>query len=387
MNFDRFDLADLTKRRGAKWAATRGDVLAAWIADMDFPLAPPVADVLAEAVGAQDLGYPSGQDVDAVVASFVARSASRHGLDVDPSLVVVTSDVVQSIYIALMTFSEPGDGVVVQTPVYPPFLSAVADTGRRLVEVPLAVAPQGYRVDADRLRAAVRGQGAKVMLVCNPHNPTGRVFADDELEALATVAEEEDLVLVVDEIHADLVYPGRSHVPMPLAAPAAAARCVTLASASKAFNIAGLRCSVASFGSRSLYDRFSAVPSHVRGGLSVLGLRATAAAWKEGDEWLGQLLSYLQSNRDAVTAALAGLDGAVSFVPEATYLAWIDLSGLGMGPDPAGELKQNAGVLLSSGPDFGAPGQGHVRLNFATTAEVLQGILSRLGTYLSGRRP
>lgn len=381
-DFERFDLGSLSERRGAKWSDASGDVLPAWIADMDLPLARPVVEVLEQAVSAQDLGYPSSADVDAVVESFVARSASRHAFEVDPDLVVVASDVVQSIYVALMAFSEPGDGVVVQTPVYPPFLSAVADTGRRLVEVPLELDGDGYRVDTDRLRNAVRAQGARVMLVCNPHNPTGRVMRTEELEAIGAVAEDENLVLVVDEIHADLVYQGSRHVPLPVAAPAAAGRCVTLASASKAFNIAGLRCSVASFGSRALYDRFGVLPSHARGGLSCIGLRATAAAWNEGDRWLADVVSYLEGNRDTVAAALAPLEGVVSFAPEATYLSWIDLSGLGMGPDPAEELKERAGLLLSSGPAFGGPGRGHVRLNFATTRAVLDQILGRLVTHL-----
>src|SRR5690606_36437248 len=205
---------------------------------------------------------------------------------VDPERVEVLADVVQGIHVAIDRFTAPGEGVVVQTPVYPPFLGALPESGRRLVENPLVWTGTRYEMDLDGLRTALGRDGAHLLLLCHPQNPTGRVFTRAELEALADVVLAHDLVVVSDEIHGDLAFAEHPFVPFASLGPEVAARTITLTSATKAFNIPGLRCAVAAFGSRELHRRFAGVPRHLRGGINLFGLAATRAAWEAGQPWL-----------------------------------------------------------------------------------------------------
>lgn len=378
-DLDRYDLAALGRRTGVKWRRDGPAVVAAWIADMDFPVAPEIRASLAALIATDDLGYPDGSLDEAVRHAFAARSEKRHGLAVDPDDVLLLSDVVQGIYICLLSFTEPGDAVAMLTPTYPPFFAAVAETGRRAVCCDLVPGEGRYEVDVAGLRAAVEAAGARSLLLCSPHNPTGRCFSRAELEAIAEIACDADLVVVADEIHADLALAGATHVPFASLGSEVARRTVTLGSASKAFNIAGLRCAVAAFGSGSLRDGFEALPAHVRGSPSVSGMVAALTAWEQGDPWLDEVLARLSANRDRVARFVAShLDGVVHLPPEATYLAWLDLRSTGLGDDPAARLRAEAGVALSSGHEFGAAGIGHARLNFATPAPVLEEMLDRL---------
>lgn len=384
--WEHYRVEDLARRRTAKWATHPRGVLAAWVADMDFPAAPAVRAALAELIGTDQTGYPSTAMVDEVRAAFVERMATRHQWTPDPERVELLSDVVQGIAWALWTLTEPGDGVLVHTPAYPPFLSVVAATGRRLVEMPLAVHHGVARVDPERLVRTVRDHRVRALVLCSPHNPTGRVWTSEELAEVAEVAEAEDLVVVADEIHADIVYGGHRHHPFATVSDGAGSRTVTLTSASKAFNLAGLRCAVAVLGSSELHRRWRTLPDAVRGGLSSPGLVATAAAWRAGDRWLEGVVGYLEGNRDLVARAVAdGLPGAVHRPPEGTYLSWIDLSAYDLGEDPAAWLLEHGSVALSSGPTFGAPGIGHVRLNFATPRPVLATIVDRLVEMVADR--
>jgi cystathionine beta-lyase len=388
VDLERYGLRALQDRRTAKWATHPPGVLAAWVADMDFPVAPPVHEALEALLATDQTGYPSSTMVEAVREAFVARMASRYRWAVDPATVELTSEVVQGIALCLWQLTEPGDAVLVPTPAYPPFLSVVRATGRRLVELPLTGAGGRVELDGERLAATVRAEGVRVVLWCSPHNPTGRVWRPEELAILADVALAEDLVVVSDEIHAELVYPGHEHRPFATLGPEVAARTVTLTSASKAFNLAGLRCAVAVLGSPALQARWRALPEALRGGLSSPGLVATAAAWRDGDPWLAEVLAYLETNRDLVVATLQEAVPAARHVPpEGTYLAWIDLSATGLGPDPAAWLLEHARLALSSGPEFGPPGAGHVRLNFATPRPVLVALLERLVEALATRPP
>lgn len=387
-DLERYHLAELRRRRTAKWATYDTAVVPAWVAEMDFPLAPPIRAALGELLDTDQTGYPSGSMVEAVRTAFCARMADRYGWAVEPAQVELTAEVVQGIAWSLAQLSEPGDRVLVPTPAYPPFLSTVAASGRQLVELPL-VGPDGQaRLDSEHLDAIVREQGVRMILWCSPHNPTGRVWRPEELEGLTEVALRHDLVVVSDEIHADLVYPPARHVPLATLGPEMARRTITLTSASKAFNLAGLRCAVAVLGSEELAARWRARPEALRGGLSSPGLVATAAAWRAGDRWLGELLPYLQANRDLVARTLAGVLPAARHVPpEGTYLSWIDLSAYQLGEDPAAWLLEHAQLALSPGPEFGPPGVGHVRLNFATPRPVLEEVLHRLATALEDRAP
>lgn len=386
-DLERLELARLRRRRGEKWQLYPADVLPAWVAEMDFPLAAPIRAVVEEALAADDLGYPINPRPQDLPTVFAARMAERFAWQVDPHDVEVLSDVVQGIYVALDRFSAPGEGVVVQTPVYPPFLHAVRELKRRLVENPLLQGGDGrWEIDFDGLRGALDA-GSRVLLLCHPQNPTGRVFARAELEALAELALRHELVVVSDEIHADLVYPGARHLPFATLAPEVAARTITLTSATKAFNVPGLRCAIAHFGSAALRRRFLSLPRHVRGGIGSLGLHATAAAWTASQPWLDHVLRHLEANRDFVARTVAAdLPGVAQRPPEASYLAWLDCRALILEPSPQRFFLEHARVALSPGEAFGRPGEGFVRLNFATSRALVGEILERMAGALRARR-
>jgi cystathionine beta-lyase len=376
--------AVLRQRTGEKWHEYPPDVLALWVADMDYPVAEPIRRRLQRALDVGDTGYPLHPKPTRLPELFAERAAERYGWQVEPRRVELVTEVVQGMYVAITQFSEPGDGVIVQTPIYPPFLSAVRNLGRTLRENPLRETERGFEVDVESLRA--QAAGARILLLCNPHNPTGRVLRREELEAIARIAIEHDLVVVADEIHADLVYRGAKHVPFASLSPEAEARTITLTAGSKAFNIAGLRCGLAIFGSDALRRRFLGFERHLRGGLGGLGILALEAAWRHGGPWLAEVLAYLEANRDFVAEFVrAELPGARHFAPEGTYLAWLDCRALELPPSPHRFFLERAKVGLSDGPTFGPPGRGFVRLNFATSRALLTRALEQMAKALKSR--
>jgi cystathionine beta-lyase len=382
MSFDDLDLATLRRRRGEKWTFYPNDVLAAWVADMDFPVAEPISRYISEAVGVGDLGYPVNPTPSALPAVFSKRALERFGWHVDPHRVLVITDVVQGIYIGIHSLSEPGDGVVVQTPVYPWFLKATEELERRLIVNQLQIGPRGYEIDFDDLRARIDAR-TRILLLCSPQNPTGRVFTRAELEQLAQIAIERDLVVISDEIHGDLVFPGHRHIPIASLGPEIESRTITLTSATKAFNMAGLRCGVAVFGSDALKRRFETLPSHIRGGLGSFGLVASEIAWTSGQPWLDEVLAYLDGNRALLARFVKQrMPGIEHFPPESTYLAWLDCRKLALEPDPYTFFLERARVALSDGRRTGLGGEGFVRLNFATSRPILTQILERLAKSL-----
>lgn len=368
---------ELRARKGGKWRMHPPDVLPSFVAEMDFKVAPPIQAAIKEFVDRQDYGYGQWTDAEPLFQAFAAWMSRRHGWQADPATTIATSDVVQGLVAMIEAFSTRGDGVIAQTPVYPPFLMSIKWTGRRLVENALVDDGKRFVLDLDDLARAA--QDASIIFICNPQNPTGRVFEQAELEAIVRIAERNDLTIVSDEIHSDLVYAGHKHVPMETIA-GAAERTVTLTSATKGFNIPGLRTAIAHFGTAELKSRFDAgFAEHLLGGPNRIGVAATIAAWREGEAWLETVMAYLEKNRRRV-AAWAAEHGMGHHLPEATYLAWLDCRHLTL-PDemtPHQHFLERAKVALSNGGDFGAPGQGHVRLNFATSAEVLDEILGRL---------
>ena len=367
----------LRTRNGAKWKMFAPDVLPAFVAEMDFKVAPAVQEVIEHFTRLQDYGYGQMTDTTPLFEAFAAWMSHRYGWQPDPSLTLANTDVVQGLVATIVAFSQPGDGVIVQTPVYPPFLRFTTSSGRSLVENPLVDDGQRFVVDLEGLeRVAPK---ATMILLCNPHNPTGRVFERAELEGISRVAADHDLTIISDEIHADLIYPGGTHIPMETI-PVAAARTVTLTSATKGFNIPGLRTSIAHFGSPQLKERFDRMfPDHLLGGPGRFGVAATIAAWRDSEGWLEEVMRYLDRNRAVVAdwALGAKLD---HHRPESTYLAWMGCRHLELPADltPQKHFLEHAKVALSEGSDFGVPGQGHVRLNFATSAEILDEILNRL---------
>ncbi|MGN9785516.1 MalY/PatB family protein [Nonomuraea sp. ZG12] len=352
---------------GLKWAKAGPEVIPAWVADMDLPTAPAVIEALHRRADG-DLGYPAWLDRPTggpLAEAFAARMTAKYGWSPDPELVRPFSDINQALQVLLHVWTEPGDAVAVHTPAYHPFLGTLASMERPL-------RPIQARPDGDSWRFEVPDlSGCKVLLLVNPHNPTGRVFSRAELEELAEHAERHDLMVIADEIHADLVYGPERHIPFATILPA---RTVTLTSATKAFNLGGIRCSVAHLGAPEVRKALDAQPAFLYGSPGVLGVEATVAAWLHGDGWLEETRALLDRNRRAIAARLP--DGVTYRIPQATYLAWLDYGRPGM----ADVLEHEAKVLLSDGAAFGPGGETYVRLNFATTEPVLDELLRRLAT-------
>ncbi len=387
MNLDDLDLNRLRATRGEKWQTYPEDVLPLWVADMDFPVAEPIRELLRETFENSDVGYPLNPRREGLPSMFAARMQERFGWDLDPARVEVITDVVQGLYVALLTLTAENAGAVVQTPVYPPFLACVADVGRRMVPNELVRGESGYAIDFDALRADMDAE-TEVLLFCNPQNPTGRVFRREELEQLAELAIERDVVIISDEIHADLVHAPHRHIPLATLGPEVEARTITLNSATKAFNIAGLRCSIAAFGSASLQNRFKSLPRHVLGGIGTLGLAATELAWTRGQPWLDEVLAYLDGNRAFLADFLRReLPGIRYHAPEGTYLAWMDCRELELGREPHAFFLEEGRVALGRGRNFGQGGEGFVRLNFATSRCILTEGLERMAKAMRSHAP
>jgi cysteine-S-conjugate beta-lyase len=368
--FEGLDLDVLATRRSHKWRRYPPDVLPAFVAEMDYDLAGPVAAALRAAVDRQDCGYANESGLGEVFAGF---AAVRHDWTVDPGRVYLLPDVMAGVDTMLRLATGPGDGVVINPPVYPPFYEHIAARGRTVVEVPLI---RG-QLDFAGLEAAFAA-GARAYLLCNPHNPTGRVFGADDLRLIAELAGRYRVTVIADEIHAPLALAGARHTPFVSFAEGAAVG-VTLASASKAFNIAGLKCAVAVAGSASMDRVLAAAPESLRYGAGLFGVLASEAAWTDGGPWLDELRQQLDRMRTLFGTLLAErLPGAGYVPPEAGYLAWVDCSALGLGAEPAAAFLDKGRVAVGRGLDFGAVGDGFVRVTIGTSSAILTEIVDRM---------
>ncbi|MGI5185946.1 aminotransferase class I/II-fold pyridoxal phosphate-dependent enzyme [Dactylosporangium sp. CA-152071] len=361
---------DAIRGSGVKWGSTAPDTIAAWVADMDLGVAPAIRDGLLDLVHREDFGYPFWRGEDPVVTAFEDWMRQRHGWSPRPGRTRVFTDVLQILQVMVEHTTAPGDGVAIHVPAYPPFLASIQRAGRRIV--PLPMLDDGARWTFDTGRLAERLAGCRLLVLVNPHNPTGRVFDRAELAAVAAVAERLDLVVLTDEIHADLAYEPHRHTPFASLSEETAARTVTATSATKAFNLAALRLAVAHVGPPAVWRSLDAQPIDLYGTPGIAGRVATVAAWRESYTWLNRTRELLRRNRDTVAARLPHR------APEATYLSWIPWGGT----DPAGHLERAAKVRLSPGADFSAgtavDTAGFVRLNFATGPGVLAEMLDRL---------
>lgn len=375
--FDALSLPTLQKRHSAKWTHYPAEVIPAWVAEMDFPVAEPIGRVVVAAVERNDFGYPAFLE-DIGFAEVVGAWAGRsYGWQVDPDSVVVVPDVVRGLQVAVQVLTQPGDGVVIQPPVYPPFFKVVTETGRKLVENPLIFRSGRYEMDLAGLDAAL--SQASALMLCNPQNPTGRSFSREELQAVAELAERHDVAVIADEVHSELTLPGVSHTVFATLGPEVAARTMTVTAASKAWNFGGLKCGLAVGGSPAMTGKLQALGYLATGGASILGIEATVAAFTEGGAWMAEVVQYLDENRRLLGELFARDLPEVSWaLPEATYFAWLDCRTLNLQPDPFTFFLTEAKVALSSGPDFGSQGEGFVRLNFATSREILLEIVRRM---------
>ncbi|MFJ2541522.1 MalY/PatB family protein [Microbacterium sp. NPDC087589] len=372
-------LAELRERSSEKWREYPADVLPLFVAETDFPLAPAISSALRRAVDIGDTGYiASRTPLAEAYADFALR---RFGWHVDPSQMRTTADVSMGIVEILRRVTQPGERVVVTPPVYPPFFDLVSEAGAEVARVPLIDTGTGWELDLDGIRAAF-DDGAAAMLLCNPHNPTGTVHDRDSLAALAEIADEYGVAVISDEIHAPLAQPGTGFTPFLDVGDAAERVGYAVVSASKAFNLAGLKCALMVTAS----DRTSAVvrglPIEVEWRTGQFGLLAAVAAFsEESDAWLDGLLRTLDANRVLLEDLLASrLPAARYRIPDAGYLAWIDLSGLGWGDNPARRILKEAKVALHFGPAFGEQGRGFVRLNFGTSPEIITEAIERIAS-------
>jgi cysteine-S-conjugate beta-lyase len=373
--FNDCSLVQLRKRRSEKWATYPPDVLPAFVAEMDFALAEPIKQVLIEAIELGDTGYATPHGLGEAFSDF---ARARFAWAVDPGRVVLVPDVMIGAAEVLRLTTAPGSGVVINTPAYPPFVPTIAEYDRRVIDVPLLRTAIDWSLDFPGLEAAFRA-GARAYLLCNPHNPTGRVFSRDDLERIAALARRYDVVVVSDENHAPLTLVGAVHTPYVSLGEPAASNAATVISAAKAWNIAGLKCAVVAAGSDAVRARLATLPAEIQARAGHLGVLAAIAAFRSGGPWLDGLLAHLDRNRRLLVQLLAAqLPGVRYLPPEASYLAWLDCADLHLGDDPAAVFLERGRVALTRGLDFGPNGAGFVRLNMGTSSDLLSEIVHRM---------
>lgn len=389
-NSNNFDTVIARRNSGStKWddaAALFGaeDVLPFWVADMDFSSPPAVNQALAARVQHGVFGYPSPHSYafDAVADWF----ASRHNWKPNPAWMVSTPGVVTAITLAVQTFTKPGDKVIIQPPVYPPFFSSVQNQDRIVLENPLVYQDGSYHMDFDDLAAKVRE--AKMLILCNPHNPVGRVWSHSELTKLVSICRENDVLILADEIHGDLVYTGHTYIPLSSLDTANSENIITLTAPSKTFNIAGLYTSIAIIPNTQLRSQFSQTVQLLGINKSnVFGITALEAAYRHGAPWLDELLVYLEGNAQYLTDYITANIPAIKVdKPQGTYLAWLDCRNLQLSQQ---ELVQffgkKAKVGLNDGASFGQQGSGFMRLNFGCPRSLLAQGLERIAQAVKER--
>lgn len=372
-------LSRLRQRTSEKWREYPDDVLPLFVAEMDYPLAAPIAAALHAAVDRSDTGY-IGPD-DHVKRAFADYAQNRWNWTVDPAQTRTTTDVSVVIVEALRSLIEPGDRVVITPPVYPPFFELIPEAGGVVEEVPLldgGADGAGWALDLAGLERAFAG-GAKAFLLCNPHNPLGLVHPRAELEAVAALAAHHGVYVVSDEVHAPLTHSDATFTPFLSVSEEARRIGIAAHAASKAWNLAGLKCALFVTASAEQAKRIHALPIEVEVRTSLFGRIASEAAYRSGQEWLDGALEAIEANRMLLSVLLTDRLPHVRYrEPHASYLAWLDLRELGWGDDPAPRILEEARVALNAGIDFGAQGAGFVRLNFACSPEVLTEAIDRI---------
>jgi len=385
MTYDFDRVIDRRSTNSNKWRKYPPDVLPLWVADMDFASPEPVVRALRERVEHGVYGY--GFEGPEFAEVFVDRLQKRHGWEVSPEAVVLIPGVIPGFNVACRALTRPGDGLLMQLPVYPPILRAPGNHELTRDEALLGRDRDGrYAADLDAFRAAIHGR-TRAFLLCNPHNPVGRVFTRDELAGMAQICLERDLPIIADEIHCDLLYSGQRHIPMASLGPEIERRTITLMAPSKTFNLAGLKVSVAVIPDAALRERFMAARGDfVQAQVNIMGYTAAFAAYRDGDAWLGELLRYLEANRDLLADYVRRhLPGISMTPPEGTYLAWLDCRSAGpAAADPFTFFLERAKVALNDGALFGRGGQGFVRLNFGSPRALLTEGLERMRRALAG---
>jgi cystathionine beta-lyase len=376
-------LAALRQRTSTKWRTYPDDVLPSFVAEMDFDLARPIIDAVAESMAAGDAGYGH---IGRLGEAFAGFAASRLGWSPDPARIFAIPDVMTGISEMITALTPPGSGVVISPPVYAPFFFRIRFTGRQVVEAPLRRRGDGgYELDAEALDRALSRDGVSAYVLCSPHNPVGRVWTAQELTMVADICHARGVLVLADEIHAPLVLPGAAQVPFLSLSHPATARAIAFTSASKGWNIPGLKCGLAIAGSPELATALTERWEVLTPGL--LGVHAAVAAFERATGWLDAVLAQLDRNRGLLATLLAEHLPQIRYrPPEASFLAWLDCRELDGAPggaagdwdDPAAGFLERGRVALASGTDFGAQGRGFARLNMGTTEPLLAEAVRRM---------
>jgi len=380
-----FDLTpDRHQSESFKWQTYPPDVIPLWVADMDFCSPEPVIQALQNRVAHGVFGYPRdlhgwANEAPELAELFVKRLADRYHWEVPADALVFFPGVVTAFNLASMAFAAPLGGILIQTPVYPPILTAAHTTNVISQQVELLRQLDGsYQVDWESFEAAFTDQ-TRMFILCNPHNPIGKMFSQEELSHMAEICLRRNVIICSDEIHCDLVYPGCEHVPVASLDPEIAARTITLMAPSKTYNLAGLQCSIAIIQNPELRKQLMNARKGLVPWVNLLGLVAAQAAYQDGQEWLDQLLVYLHGNRDCLHQFIQTKLPAIEIgLPQATYLAWLDCRASNIAGSPYQFFLEKAGVALNNGATFGVGGEGFVRLNFGCSRILLLEALERM---------
>jgi cystathionine beta-lyase len=384
-SLDRITVAELRRRGGLKWTYAGPDVLGAFVAEMDFGTAPEVEAALREVITRQDFGYLTLHAARQLAEACSAWLADRHGWAVDPERIRPLPDVIKGLEVAITLFSRPGSPVILPTPAYMPFLTVPPLLGREIIQVPMTTDGGRRVLDLDGIDAAFRA-GGHLLILCNPANPVGRVYTRAELAAVSGVVDRHGGRVFADEIHGPLTYPGHRHIPYASLSEVTAGHTLTSTSASKGWNLPGLKCAQLILSNDADQEAWAQSGWLTEHGASTPGVHANIAAFTEGQDWLTEVLGYLDGNRLLLGHLLAEhLPGVRYQPPEGTYLAWLDCRELDLGDSPGEFFLDQAWVLVNDGPAFGEAGAGHVRLNFATPRPVLIQIVRQLAQAVANR--
>jgi len=375
--------AALLRDRGSfKWTAPGPDWLGAAVAEMDFGAAPPILDALAKLAADANFGYLPPLLADELAAACAGFQRRRYGWDVDPALIRHVPDVIKALEIAITCFSRPGSPVILPTPAYMPFLTVPGFLGREIIQVPMRNGSEFFTFDLDAISEAFRA-GGHLLIFCNPYNPLGRVFTHDEITQLTGVVERHGGRVFVDEIHAPLVYPGMRHIPYASTSETAASHALTATSASKAWNLPGLKCAQVILTGKPDRQRWEQMEFFATHGASNPGVVANIAAFRHGEPWLDEVLAYLDDSRHLLASLVSRYLPQVRYrPPEGTYLAWLDCSAMDLPDSPGVLVTDRAHVTVVDGPAFGAGGAGAFRLNFATPQPIITEMVGRISAAL-----
>jgi cystathionine beta-lyase len=378
--------ADELRRRGSlKWTRGGPDVIGAFVAEMDFGAAPAIERALHDAIARADFGYLSEHAIAEMGQACADWQRASYGWTVDPARIRPLPDVLKGLEAAIGVFSRPGSPVILPTPAYMPFLTIPPWLGREIIQVPMITSGGRLVLDLDGIDAAFRA-GGHLLVLCNPCNPVGRVYTRDELAAVAEVVDRNGGRVFADEIHAPLIYPGGTHIPYASVSAPAAGHSLTATSASKGWNLPGLKCAQLILTNEADVATWTEQGFFLEHGASTPGVRATIAAYRGGRAWLEDVAGYLDGSRELLAGLIAERLPAVGYrPPEGTYLAWLDCRALGIDGSPAEFFHAKAQVLVTDGAACGEAGAGCVRLNFATPRPILAEIIRRMADAVRAR--